>query len=404
MKAMKTDTIKQNLVYGMFYDKKDGHYVVSKLRRDMAIRKSYTDGTLIVPGFTPPVVSADLAKMRETSEMKFAMKVRRRFPCTVPSHNRDCDILYPQNCSDNSLYGGGACWPWIALPRNIGGIAPIMIFGKQIHCQQTLPCRHGVISDVVVATDALGSTYYVKVGSTVKVDKSFYFVSPQPSSLAFMVSADIKKRMLEITGSLPTPPLAKRPRVADGLLATPPAEVPRATTVMKLLETFTLLKSSTITLGTPPANFVVLRAQKKDNAEVYHFLHNNGHERRILLPSTHFCSSTKGRFLDRLTMTPEQKNAVDSSRPQWPWACTAETLFTYSFGPEGETVNSFNAMYESARKVHRSVKSHRLSFHAFPSSPTHVSIGASSPVCDRRRDAVVVSAAEVFSRCLDGVQ
>jgi hypothetical protein len=79
MKAMKTDTIKQNLVYGMFYDKKDGHYVVSKLRRDMAIRKSYTDGTLIVPGFTPPVVSADLAKMRETSEMKITMKVRRRF-------------------------------------------------------------------------------------------------------------------------------------------------------------------------------------------------------------------------------------------------------------------------------------------------------------------------------------
>ena len=47
----------------------DSHYLVAKTRRDRTIRALYTAGKLKVEGFTPPVVPAELEKLRKDFSM-----------------------------------------------------------------------------------------------------------------------------------------------------------------------------------------------------------------------------------------------------------------------------------------------------------------------------------------------
>ena len=47
----------------------DAHYLVAKTRRDRTIRALYTAGKLKVEGFTPPVVPAELEKLRKDFSM-----------------------------------------------------------------------------------------------------------------------------------------------------------------------------------------------------------------------------------------------------------------------------------------------------------------------------------------------
>ena len=57
-----------NQIFSFFYDKKDTHYIVSKLRRDLVIKNLYMTGELKVEGFTPPKPPDDLVALRKDTE------------------------------------------------------------------------------------------------------------------------------------------------------------------------------------------------------------------------------------------------------------------------------------------------------------------------------------------------
>ena len=54
----------QNAILGFFYDRKEGHYVVAKARRDVAVKKLFMDNKLRSEGFNAPVPPADLVALR----------------------------------------------------------------------------------------------------------------------------------------------------------------------------------------------------------------------------------------------------------------------------------------------------------------------------------------------------
>lgn len=57
-----------NPIIGYFFDKKEAHYVVTRVRRNQRVQEVYSDGTLKCAGFTPLEVDESLKKARAAAE------------------------------------------------------------------------------------------------------------------------------------------------------------------------------------------------------------------------------------------------------------------------------------------------------------------------------------------------
>ena len=141
---------------------------------------------------------------------------------------------------------------------------------------------------------APGETKFSVVTGIVRDGQPFVTI-PEVASLSFQVSDEVKARIASLRQELPAAPPAKRPRV--GTAGPVAANAPNKVTMMKLLEEFVLLKSERHSVGVPPVNFTVVRAERKTDSAVFFYIQNNSSERCILPEMVHFCTSTKGVFL-----------------------------------------------------------------------------------------------------------
>ena len=57
----------ENKIVGAFFDKKEAHHVVARVRRNLRLRALYGEGALQVAGCTPLEPSAELKKCREAA-------------------------------------------------------------------------------------------------------------------------------------------------------------------------------------------------------------------------------------------------------------------------------------------------------------------------------------------------
>jgi hypothetical protein len=60
-------------------------------------------------------------------------------------------------------------------------------------------------------------------------------------------------------------------------------------------------------------------------------------------------SSTAGKFVDMLR--PEDRETLREGAMTWPWEVKVSTLFTYGFGGNDESINTFQPMMDAAKLV-----------------------------------------------------
>jgi hypothetical protein len=216
-----------NFVFGSFYDKKDAHYIISKVRMQMQTRELYVSSKLKVEGFQPPVPPAELVALRKDNE---------------------------------AMRGGGS----------------------------------------------------FKVITAVIQDGVPYVVLPEPASLHFKCSTSLKDRLAQMRKDLPAPPTAKRPRTGAGASGGLLHDVPVTIKMDKIFDTFTLAKSASHTVGNPPVHITILRAVRKTDGQIFQFVQNSSSTRLTLPAKAHFCSSTRGVFIDRMNEAQKAERLIDS--------------------------------------------------------------------------------------------
>ena len=172
-------------------------------------------------------------------------------------------------------------------------------------------------------------------------------VLPEAANLSFQCGPLLEDRLAELRKQLPAPPPAKRPRTGTGVLVGAPADLPTTTSADKLLESCTLIKSTTHKVGEPPVTFTIFRAARKTDGLIVNYIQNTSSIRLTLPAQAHFCNSSRGTFFDR--MNDAQKAAINEDQIQWAWDVTGSTLFAFSFAGSDDVVDLFQNMFDSAR-------------------------------------------------------
>ena len=80
-----------------------------------------------------------------------------------------------------------------------------------------------------------------------------------------------------------------------------------------------------------------------------HYIQNPSGQRVVLAGKSHFCTSTGGRFLDRLKE--EDRALVRDGTICWEWDLNVRPLFDFAFGGSSDVIDSFGPMFDAARKV-----------------------------------------------------
>ena len=176
-----------------------------------------------------------------------------------------------------------------------------------------------------------------------------YIIVPEAASLSFKCGPVLQTRLKELRQEMPAPPPSKRPRTGAGASGGPMTEAPNKIDADKILEVFTLVKTSMHTIGDPPVHVAIVRAARKTDGLIFHYVQNMSSARVTLPAKAHFCSSTKGRFFDRLNES--QKGSLCSERLEWLWELSGSTMFAYSFGGSDDVIDIFPNMMDSARAV-----------------------------------------------------
>jgi hypothetical protein len=223
-----------NFVFGSFYDKKDAHYIISKVRMQQQARDLYVNAKLKVEGFQPPVPPAELVALRKDKE---------------------------------AMSGGGA----------------------------------------------------FKVITAMVQDGCPYVVLPEPASLHFKCSPVLKDRLAQMRKELPAPPAAKRPRTGAGASGGLLHDVPVTIKMDKIFDTFTLAKSASHTVGSPPVHITILRAVRKTDGLIFQFVQNASNIRLTLPAKAHFCSSTRGAFIDKMIEAQKAEQFINTLSFQKTW-------------------------------------------------------------------------------------
>jgi hypothetical protein len=215
-----------NFIFGTFYDKKDSHYIISKMRMQRQARDLYVSAKLKVEGFQPPVPPAELVAMRKENE---------------------------------SMSGGSS----------------------------------------------------FKVITSCVQDGCPFVVLPEPASLHFKCSTALKDRLTQMRKELPAPPAAKRPRTGAGASGGLLHDVPVTIKMDKIFDAFTLAKSAAHTVGNPPVHITILRAMRKTDGLIFQFVQNSSSARLTLPAKAHFCSSTRGSFIDKMIESQKAELLID---------------------------------------------------------------------------------------------
>ena len=247
-------------IFGLFFDKKDVHYQVSKARRDSAVKSAIKDGIL-------GTVSCDIAPSAELVELR--EKVSR---CVAPRVPLRCCVMVQH---DGEHY--------LDVPHPF--VLPFLVPGD-------LRDRLKEVSDEFGAPCCKGR------------NPSAHFLSPfHFDDLPFGFEKD-SSQMLHVAGkALPVwslrRPLAMNEHDAGGPSAADAGSGPSAADA-----------------GSGPSAADAGHSERIP--EQVFVLHNNSASRVTLPAGTVFCNSLGGRFMDRSHA--DTSSSTSSSAILWPWA------------------------------------------------------------------------------------
>ena len=225
---------------------------------------------------------------------------------------------------------------------------------RDLYCSGKLKCPGyvppEVSADLKKLREAAGAAPpavpYSVVSVTVQEEKPF-LILPEVASLSFVATEGLKRRLDELSKEFPRPPPLKRPRGGVGSSGNDGPAEECYESVQKLLEAYTLETSGTHKIAA--LTLTVLRALRKSDSKVLHFIQNTSQVRMVINKGSHCTSTTKGIFLDRCQET--NRARIRDDGVLWEWDINVNSMFCYQFGSASETIDSWQAMLEAGKKV-----------------------------------------------------